>query len=375
MHTARSCRLTSIPRLLRMPAMTTRAGPAENHRIIQVPLTPLNNGSDSMGQSPVLVMTGGTSGIGRRALEMLLSSSRGWHVLLLARQSARSRDAADRLRDSPNLTLVDCDLADLRSVSSACTKIGRLLGGRPIDALALNAGVQAIKSNQVSRDGLEIAFAVNHLAHFLICERLRHRMSPGGRIIVTSSEVHDPNAFCIVGIARGRWQEPRELADPVRSQANRWARSNRGEARYSISKLLNLMYVRWLAQQDANLTIAAFNPSVVPGTEIARERVLLMQLGWRYIMQPLAGLLPGTRTVETSAGDLVWLVEDAPGATIHGQYVNGRVVEPGSVESRDEAKIGRMIDVSRALLRERCPDPGAAGALGNEVPYRTSSRP
>ena len=196
-----------------------------------------------------LVMTGGTSGIGRRALRTLLGERPEWTVILLARSSLR----VDELKALPGaaerLAIVDGDLASLASVDRACSEIARRLGPRPIDALALNAGIQMVTGDLASEDGLELAFAVNFLAHFLIVERLKGLLRPGGRIVMTSSEVHDPDVFCLMGIGRATWQDPLMLADPERSQEQVPSIVDRGEARYCASKLLNLMHARHLAQE------------------------------------------------------------------------------------------------------------------------------
>lgn len=310
----------------------------------------------------VLVMTGGTSGFGRRMLERLLVERPEWHVILLARRSlpAAALEAwAAAAGLAARLQIVACDLASLASVSAACDMVVANLD-RPVDALVLNAGIQAIQGDQASVDGLELTFAVNHLAHVLIVERLQSRIRKGGRIVVTSSEVHDPEAFCLVGITRAAWQEPDVLADPVRSQSHYAEIVDRGEARYCASKLLNLMHVRHLAGQQADVSVVAFNPSVVPGTDIARERNILQILGWKYIMPLLAPLLPGARTLSRSAGDLLWLATDADAVARHGQYVNGRTAEPGSADSRDQHKIDSVMTLSLRLLAERL------GAHGRE---------
>src|SRR5215468_52384 len=118
-----------------------------------------------------LVMTGGTSGIGRRVVERLLAEYPGWTIILLARLSPRSRGLR-QLRGSERLTVIDADLASLKSVDQACDDVIRSLGSHGIDALALNAGIQTVSNDTVSADGLELAFAVNFLAHFLTVERL-----------------------------------------------------------------------------------------------------------------------------------------------------------------------------------------------------------
>lgn len=315
--------------------------------------------------SRVLVMTGGTSGFGRRMLERLLVERPEWRVILLARQSQQSAALnawASAAGFASRLRIAACDLASLASVSAACDTVVASLG-QPIDALVLNAGVQAIQGDQASADGLELSFAVNHLAHVLIVERLQPDVRKGGRIVITSSEVHDPSAFCLVGITRAEWQEPDALADPVRSQSHYTEIVDRGEARYCASKLMNLMHVRHLSRLQADIAVVAFNPSVVPGTDIARERNVLQILGWKYVMPLLAPLLPGARTMARSAGDLLWLTTDADLAALHGQYVNGRTPEPGSADSRDRHKIDSVMTLSHHLLAEQLAGHGREPAL------------
>src|SRR5215813_14834525 len=100
--------------------------------------------------------------------------------------------------------------------------------------------MQAFRSSAMMQhqlDGLELTFAVNFLAHFLIVERLKAHMRSGGRIVSTTSEVHDPEAYCLVGIGRAAWQDPVLLADPVQAQRSVVSNVDRGEARYCASKL------------------------------------------------------------------------------------------------------------------------------------------
>ncbi len=296
-----------------------------------------------------VVMTGGTSGFGRRTLEMFLDGAHGRHVFLIARQSRQAMELANKF-GSRRLTIVFADLADLEAVDHAAARILSLLDGKPIDALALNAGVQPVLGDRESLNRLELCFAVNHLAHFHLASRFAGAMRPRGRIIVTSSKVHDPTAFCLVGITRAHWEDPLVAADPDRAQCHLAERVDRGEARYCYSKLLNLLHVRHLAQALPEVASIAFNPSVVPGTEIARDRNLLQILGWKYILPLLAPALPGLRSIERSAGDLAWLLTMPDVGVLSGHYVNGRMVESGSADSRDPMKVRRVVEVSRHLI-------------------------
>jgi NAD(P)-dependent dehydrogenase (short-subunit alcohol dehydrogenase family) len=313
-------------------------------------ISPISGGSRSGSGERCLVMTGGTSGIGRRVLRKLLSERVNWSVILFARPSPQADALGSLPGASERLAIVSADLASLGAVDQACGEVVRLLGPRPIDALALNAGIQTVTGVRSSADGLELAFAVNFLAHFLIVERLKGLLRSGGRIVITSSEVHDPEAFCLMGIGRATWQDPLMLADPVRSQEHVDNIVDRGEARYCASKLLLLMYARHLAQELPAVASMAFNPSVVPGTEIGRDRNWAQKLGWKYIMPGLAPILPGARSLERSAGDLLWLLTEADARSLSGHYVDGRTPLPGSSESRDPAKIARAIEVAYALL-------------------------
>ena len=66
------------------------------------------------------------------------------------------------------------------------------------------------------------------------------------------------------------------------------------------------MYVRHLARALPDVGVMAFNPSVVPGTEIARDRHWLQQLGWKYVLPLLTPFLPGTPLAqEVSVGSAV----------------------------------------------------------------------
>jgi NAD(P)-dependent dehydrogenase (short-subunit alcohol dehydrogenase family) len=299
-----------------------------------------------------LVITGGTSGIGRRIIERLQIEHPQWHIILLARPSLRAQEL-QALSDPERLTVIDADLASLRSVHRACNEVIRYLDSQTIDALALNAGVQTVSDNASSADGIELAFAVNFLAHFLIVERLKGHMGLSGRIVTTSSEVHDPDAFCLMGIGRATWQDPIVLAHPIRSQEHVASIVDRGEARYCASKLLNLMHARYLARELPTIGVVAFNPSVVPGTEIARDRNWLQQLGWKLVMPALAPILPGARSLGQSSSDLLWLLTEADVQSISGNYVDGRKVQAGSKESRDWVKIARAMEVAKSLIRKK----------------------
>ena len=86
--------------------------------------------------------------------------------------------------------LVALDLADLDSVKRLASQItGRADG---LDLLVNNAGVMAVPRRQVTAQGFELQFGVNHLGHFALTGRLLPVLlaAPGSRVVTVSSIVH-----------------------------------------------------------------------------------------------------------------------------------------------------------------------------------------
>src|SRR5262245_55861030 len=80
-----------------------------------------------------IVMTGGTSGIGRQTLKLLLSEPGNFTVFLLARSSPRVNELKASPGAGERLASVDADLASLISVDRACGEVVRRLGRGRID--------------------------------------------------------------------------------------------------------------------------------------------------------------------------------------------------------------------------------------------------
>src|ERR687886_367294 len=112
-----------------------------------------------------ILMTGATGGIGLAAAEAL--AMRGAHLTLVARSAERARSAVERLRATAGAeAVVDVLDADLASLSSVRRLAGEVLDrSSKLHVLINNAG--AINATrQLSEDGIELTWAVNHLAPF-----------------------------------------------------------------------------------------------------------------------------------------------------------------------------------------------------------------
>lgn len=150
-------------------------------------------------------ITGANSGIGYQAARKLVA--KGHSVTLACRTQARADAAAAAINaeaaaiGSASIGIargVECDLASLASVRLCAAAV--LESKAPIDVLVLNAavapGTQA-KSPKRTAEGFEETIGVNHLGHFLLSSLLLPAVTPRAgrpppRIVVTASEVHNP---------------------------------------------------------------------------------------------------------------------------------------------------------------------------------------
>jgi NAD(P)-dependent dehydrogenase (short-subunit alcohol dehydrogenase family) len=118
------------------------------------------------------LVTGATGGIGLAIAHGL--ARRGAQLILPCRNLAKGERVAATLRgvSGAAVELVEMDLEDLASVRNGADRIASRAGERPLDLLVENAGVWPQRYSE-TRQGFEIAFGVNVLAHFALRERLR----------------------------------------------------------------------------------------------------------------------------------------------------------------------------------------------------------
>ncbi|MCF3118476.1 SDR family NAD(P)-dependent oxidoreductase [Streptomyces arenae] len=130
------------------------------------------------------LVTGGYSGLGLAATRALVRA--GAHVVVPAR---RPDTAEDALCGTPRTEVHALDLADLDSVRTFAERF--LETGRSLDLLVNGAGVMACPESRVGPAGWEAHFAINHLGHFALTQRLRPAFTPGGaRVVAVASSGH-----------------------------------------------------------------------------------------------------------------------------------------------------------------------------------------
>jgi NAD(P)-dependent dehydrogenase (short-subunit alcohol dehydrogenase family) len=262
-----------------------------------------------------VVITGATSGIGEAAA--LALAGRGARIVFTARDAAKAAAMLGRLTRANPDAAHDFVLGELSTLAGMKAAGAALAAKAPrIDVLANNAGA-IFDHRQVTADGLEMTFAVNHMAYFVITAALRPNLdAAGARIVSTASGAHHAGRLDF---------------DDLQS-----ARSYSAMRAYGTSKLLNILWTRELARRLAGTAITAncFHPGGV-NTGFGSNTQGLLKTAF--------GLLgPLLLTPEKGADTLVWLAcaPEVEGKT-GGYYAKRRLTQP-SAAARDDAAAARL---------------------------------
>jgi NAD(P)-dependent dehydrogenase (short-subunit alcohol dehydrogenase family) len=268
-------------------------------------------------------MTGATAGIGLAAAKEL--SRRGALLAIVARDPARGQAAADAIGGS-----VDVLHADLSLQASVRALAAEVLSRYPrVDVLVNNAGA-VNASRRLTADGIELTWAVNHLAPFLLTTLLLERLreSAPARVVTTSSEAHRPASVPFDDVAGERGFGPF------------------GFGRYSESKLANILFTRELAKRldGSGVDAFCFHPGFV-ASGFNRNNGALLSLGMTLVK-------PFARSPEKGAETLVWLADSPePDGQSGSYFTDCREVQP-SAAARDGDAARRLWELSEKQTAE-----------------------
>lgn len=265
----------------------------------------------------VVVISGGTSGIGEVAAERL--AGLGARLVLVARDRTRGEATLARLRArGPGVAHV-AHYADLSLIADTKRVAAEIAAAEPrIDVLINNAGAM-FGRRQVTADGLELTFATNHMSYFLLTHGLRERLlaSAPARVVNTSSAAHRRADLDF---------------DDLQS-----TRGYRGFMAYSRSKLCNILYTRELARRSAGTGVTA--NCLHPGFVATRFGDASGGL-FSYVVRASKRVF--AISSEKGAETLVYLASSPEVATISGGYFYQCQLATPTRAAQDDAVARRL---------------------------------
>lgn len=279
------------------------------------------------------LVTGANSGIGRATAEEL--ARRGATVVMLCRDRGRGEAARARIAsrvDGARLELLIADLGSQRSVRRAAEEFK---SAHPrLDVLINNAGVFWGR-RQVTGDGLEATFAINHLGHFLLTQLLEEELkaSAPSRIVNVSSSAYKAARLNLADLQSERGY------DAMRAYGN--------------SKLANILFTYELARRldGSGVTANCLHPGVVR-TRIGRNAPPLIWLFF-LVMKPL--LLSPAKGAATT----VYLAASPEVERVSGKYFVKQVPQPTAARTYTEETARRLWELSEKLADLTAADPTA----------------
>jgi NAD(P)-dependent dehydrogenase (short-subunit alcohol dehydrogenase family) len=172
-------------------------------------------------------------------------------IILVGRSQVKAQPAIDAIKDvnaGVIVKFVEAELASLKSVRAAAQTILDDPEITKIDVVINNAAVMACPQMQ-SEDKLDYQFAINHLSHFVLTNKIMPKVlaaGPGARIVSVSSSGHR-----YTGI---RFEDP-NFTEPG---------SYKEFASYGQSKTANILFAVELNRRLASRGIRAYAPT--PGS-------------------------------------------------------------------------------------------------------------
>jgi NAD(P)-dependent dehydrogenase (short-subunit alcohol dehydrogenase family) len=274
-------------------------------------------------QGRTAVATGATSGIGEEAV--LALAKMGARIVFIARDEGRAEATLAKLEAAAPRLGHAVHLADLSSMAET-RRVGLLIAkSEPrVDVLINNAGA-LFSDRRVTAEGLELTFALNHMAYFVLTAALAERLaaSAPARIVSTASAAH--------------------LGARLDFADLQGANGYNGWRAYGRSKLANILFTREAARRlsGSGVTANCFHPGFVAsrfGSASGRWTSRLIPVARLFAVTPAQG-----------AATLIYLASAPEVVGVNGAYfVKRKPVDP-SAAARDDAAAKKLWAASEAL--------------------------
>jgi retinol dehydrogenase 12 len=279
-------------------------------------------------EGKIVLVTGGTDGIGKcAALEM---ARRGATLTIVGRNPEKTARVANELKSAGQYDRVNVILGDLSKISDmkAVAKTFAANNDR-LDILVNNAGAW-FEKYQLTEDGLEQTFALNHMSYFVITNELLDliRKTPNARVVSTSSGAHAGSRFDVDFVVKRNGKA--------------------GFPAYADSKMANILFTVELAKRLSGTSAVAncYHPGFTQsefGQNNGKFIKRLFHLGQALF----------ARSTEKGAETLIWLATHPDAAKETGKYFVD--LKPRRVYNRvkDEGLAAKLWEKSVKLAAER----------------------
>lgn len=282
--------------------------------------------SDLSMQGKVCLITGATSGIGE-AIACAVAK-KGATTVVVGRNSEKSAAVVEKIKlqtDNPNVRFLIADLSSQTQIRQLAEQFKRQHS--QLNVLVNNAG-GVFFERQLSADGIEMTFALNHLSGFLLTLLLLDmlKVSTPSRIINISSATH--KAAHLDG---SDWQTQKKYS---------------GVEAYHRSKLANLLFAYELSQRldGSGVTVNAVKPGFTK-TKLGRNNKPSPVLLFLRLMTAIAA-----QSTEKGAETAIYLATSPDVANISGKYFGKQVAIPSSKDSYNANAAKQLWQISEALV-------------------------
>lgn len=268
--------------------------------------------------SKVALITGATSGIGLQTAVDLARLS--FDIYITGRDSKRAESALEQInqvRPDAGKGYFIADFASRKSIEQATQNINDRISH--IDVLVNNAGA-AFGKKEMTEEGIEKTFAVNHLGPFIFT----HALLP---ILLTNAKARIVNVASAAHYAANLRID--DVSNPVRYHPLK---------AYATSKLANILFTYKLSQklQGRNISVNCLHPGVVK-TRIGNKHTgILSGLAWS-VFANFKGV-----SVEQGASASVFLASSKRAVEYNGMYFHRS-------EPRKSSALSYNADLQNAL--------------------------
>ena len=281
-------------------------------------------------QGKTCLVTGATSGVGKAAAQAL--ADKGATVVIVGRDAVKTARVVDEIKATTGNNAITSLLADL-SIQADIHRLATEFQDTHdrLDVLINNAGGIFLE-RQLSADGIEMTFALNHLNYFLLTNLLLDMLkaSAPARVINVASDAHrfGPLDF-----------------DDLQSE-----RSYSAFGVYGRSKLANILFTVELARRLAGsgVTANALHPGFVNSGFGKNNRDGF----WRGLFVKLYDWIGPliARSPEKAAETVVYLATSPDVADVTGQYFVDCKPKTLDAAATDRATAARLWEVSAELV-------------------------